>query len=83
MTAGLALGKETVNGAGAVTVAFLCRVPPGLSAKKSDRHGVGPVDGRFAECQPCRHSAKIFYFFKKKFFAEGPLAGTRQSLNFF
>ena len=31
--AGLALGKETVNGAGAVTVAFLCRVPPGLSAK--------------------------------------------------
>ena len=35
--AGLALGKATVNGAGAVTVAFsrqsLCRVPPGLSAK--------------------------------------------------
>ena len=31
--AGLALGKETVNGAAAVTVAFLCRVPPGLSAK--------------------------------------------------
>ena len=31
--AGLAFGKATVNGAGAVTVAFLCRVPPGLSAK--------------------------------------------------
>ena len=29
----LALGKATVNGFGAVTVAFLCRVPPGLSAK--------------------------------------------------
>ena len=28
--AGLALGKETVNGAGAMTVAFLCRVSPGL-----------------------------------------------------
>ena len=33
VSAGLALGKATVNGAGAVTVAFLCRVPPGLSAK--------------------------------------------------
>ena len=31
--AGLALGKATVNGAGAVTVVFLCRVPPELSAK--------------------------------------------------
>ena len=31
--AGLELGKATVNGAGTVTVAFLCRVPPGLSAK--------------------------------------------------
>ena len=30
---GLALDKATVNGAGAVTVAFLCQVPPGLSAK--------------------------------------------------
>ena len=29
----LALGKATVNGAGAMTVAFLCRVPLGLSAK--------------------------------------------------
>ena len=33
VSTGLALGKATVNGAGAVTVAFLCRVPPGLSAK--------------------------------------------------
>ena len=33
MPAGLALGKATINRAGAVTVAFLCRVPPGLSAK--------------------------------------------------
>ena len=41
----------------------LCRVPRGHSAKKSYRHGAGPVDGHFAECQPCRHSAKIFYFF--------------------
>ena len=32
----------------------LCREPRGHSAKKSDRHGAGPVDG---------HSAKIFYFF--------------------
>ena len=31
--AGLALGKATVNGADAVTVAFLCRVPPGHSPK--------------------------------------------------
>ena len=45
----------------------LCREPRGHSAKKSDRHGAGPVDGCFAECQPCRHSAKIFYFFLKKF----------------
>ena len=52
------------------------------SAKKNDRHGAGPVDGGFAECQPCRHSAK-FRFFLKKIFAECPLAGTRQSLNFF
>ena len=48
----------------------LCRVPRGHSAKKSDRHGDVPVDGHFAECQPCRHSVKIFYFFLKKFFAE-------------
>jgi len=34
--AGLALGKATVNGAGAVTVAFLCRVPDKRhSAKRS------------------------------------------------
>ena len=31
--AGLALGKVTVNGTGTVTVAFLCRVSPGHSAK--------------------------------------------------
>ena len=48
----------------------LCPEPRGHSAKKSGRHGAGPVDGGFAECQPCSHSAKIFYFFKKKFFAE-------------
>ena len=56
----------------------LCRVsfighsakPRGHSAKKSNRHGAGPVDGHFAECQPCRHSAKILYIFLKKFFAE-------------
>ena len=29
MPAGLTLGKVTVNGTGTVTVAFLCRVPPG------------------------------------------------------
>ena len=38
----------------------LCRVPRGHSAKKNDRHGTGPVDGHFAECQPCRHSANNF-----------------------
>ena len=31
----------------------------------------------------CRHSAKFEFFLFKKFFAECPLAGTRQSLNFF
>ena len=41
----------------------LCRVPRKHSAKKSDRHGAGSVDGHFAECQPCRHSAKIFLIF--------------------
>jgi len=41
----------------------LCRVPRKHSAKKSDRHGAGSVDGHFAECQPCRHSAKIFLNF--------------------
>jgi len=50
----------------------LCRVPRGHSAKKSDRHGAGPVDGHFAECQPCRHSAKIFYFFLKKILCRVP-----------
>jgi len=51
--AGLALGKETVNGAGAVTVAFLCRVSSGLSAKR-----VLPIN--FLLCVLCRvpHSAK-------------------------
>ena len=33
----------------------LCWEPRGHSAKKSDRHGAGPVDGRFVECQPCHH----------------------------
>ena len=41
----------------------LYRVPRGHSVKKSDRHGAALVDGHFAECQPCRHSAKIFLFF--------------------
>ena len=54
----------------------LCRVPRGHSAKKSDRHGAGPVDGHFAECQPCRHSAKIFLIFFK-FLCRVP---TRQAL---
>jgi len=45
-----------------------CRVPRQHSAKKTSRHGVGNGDGGFAECQPGRHSAKFFIFFK--FFAE-------------
>ena len=44
----------------------LYREPRGHLAKKSDRHGVGSVDGRFAECNTFRHSAKIFLFFLKK-----------------
>ena len=40
----------------------LCRESRGHSAKKSDHHGTESVDGGFAECQPCRHSAKIFLF---------------------
>ena len=52
--------------------------PRGHSAKKSDRHSASPVDGRFAGCEPYRHSAKIFYFFLKKFFAECPLSDPRQ-----
>ena len=49
----MALGKATVNGAGAVTVAFLCQVPPGLSAKR-----VLPIN--FLPCVLCRvpHLAK-------------------------
>jgi len=36
----------------------------------------------FAECQPCRYSAKIFLFFLKKILCRVPLVGTRQSLNY-
>ena len=43
----------------------LCQQPRGHSAKKNDRHGAGSVDGHFVECQPYKHLAKIFYFFKK------------------
>ena len=50
----------------------LCREPRGHSAKKSDRHSAGPMGGRFAECQPSRHSAKIFYFFFKKILCRVP-----------
>ena len=49
-----------------------CQVLRGHSVKKSDRHGGGSVDGHFAECQPCRHSAKIFYFFLKKILCRVP-----------
>ena len=41
----------------------LCRESRWHSAKKSDRDGAESVDGGFVECQPYRHSAKIFYFF--------------------
>ena len=51
----------------------LCRVPRGHSAKKSDRYGAGPIDGHFTECQPCRHSAKIFYFLFFKFLCRVPI----------
>ena len=48
MPTGLALGKVTVNGAGAVTVAFLCRVPDKRhSAKKAL-----PIN--FLPCGLCR-----------------------------
>ena len=54
MPVGLALGKATVNGASAVTVVFLCRVP-------DKRHSVKkalPIN--FLPCVLCRvpHSAK-------------------------
>ena len=55
----------------------------GHSTKKSDRHGAGPVDGHFAECQPCRHSAKIFYFFKKKSLPSANPSGTWQRVFIF
>ena len=50
----------------------LCRVPQWHSAKKSDRQGAESVDGGFAECQPCKHSTKIFYFFLKKILCRVP-----------
>jgi len=46
--AGLALGKETVNGAGAVTVAFLCRV----SNKRHSAKRALPIN--FLPCVLCR-----------------------------
>ena len=55
----------------------ICRVPRGHSAKKSDHHGAGLVDGHFAECQPCRHSANIFLIFFEKFLCRVP---TREAL---
>ena len=56
----------------------LCRVSfIGHSAKKSDRHGGGSVDGHFAECQPCRHSANIFFLKKISLPSANP-EGTRQ-----
>ena len=63
--AGLALGKETINGAGAVTVAFLCRVPRGsrqslcrVPDKKHSAKTALPIN--FLPCVLCRvpHSAK-------------------------
>ena len=57
--AGLALGKETINGAGAVTVAFLCRVPRGsrqsLCRVPDKRHSAKralPIN--FLPCVLCR-----------------------------
>ena len=54
MPAGLTLGKVTVNGTGAVTVAFLCRVPDKIHSAKSAL----PIN--FLPCVLCRvpHSAK-------------------------
>ena len=51
--AGLALGKVIVNGTGAMTVAFFCRVSPGHSAKRA-------LPIQFLPCVLCRvpHSAK-------------------------
>ena len=72
MPAGLALDKANVNGAGAVTVAFLCRVPDERhSAKRALPINFFAVcslpsaalDKGFAECnlafaECLRHSAK-------------------------
>ena len=54
MPAGLALDKVTVNGIGAVTVAFLCRVPD----KRHSANMALPI--KFLPCVLCRvpHSAK-------------------------
>ena len=60
-----------------------CREPRGHSAKKSDRHGAESVDGGFAECQPCRHSAKIFLFFLKKFLCRVPTGRRSAKFDFF
>ena len=48
MPAGLALGKATVNGAGAVTVVFLCRVPD----KRHSTKRALPIN--FLLCVLCR-----------------------------
>ena len=72
MPAGLTLGKVTVNGTGAVTVAFLCRVSDKIHSAKSALpinffavcalpsaalgKGFAECNIAFAEC--LRHSAK-------------------------
>ena len=62
-----ALGKDSVPGTGAVTAAFLCRVPLQPSAKALPRAALGKeLSGNFESA--------------KRVFAEGPLSGTRQSL---
>ena len=62
----------------------LCRVSfIGHSAKKSDCHGAGPVDGGFAECQPCRHSAMIFFIFFKKILCRVPPGRRSAKFDFF
>ena len=56
MPAGLTLDKVTVNGTGAVTVAFLCRVFPGHSAKPPDKiHSAkSALPINFLPCVLCR-----------------------------
>ena len=61
----------------------LCRVPRGHSAKKSDRHGAGPVDGHLPSANPAGTRQRFFIFFKKISLPSANPSGTRQRVFIF